>query len=258
MFCSNCGAELKESDVTCPYCGMLQPSAAESEYMQKLEHLKQDVQNLKAVPTKEYTRELRYQRIFTAKIVLIIFCIFLLLFVIGISVFYGSSYLEKKELRKENAFAKEYFPKLNELYASGNDEEVYTYINSLYNLDGSTALYRWKHMDYYNYYTLYMDVKFLNDAIADNSYNEYDISTGFYSAMVLTREEFSSYHKNKLTDAELVKLDTFIQESDSLLLEHFHLTSDEADQVYQDCLDDGYLSYKKCMDYTASHKNQFS
>ena len=27
MFCSNCGAELKESDVTCPYCGMLQPSA---------------------------------------------------------------------------------------------------------------------------------------------------------------------------------------------------------------------------------------
>ncbi len=35
-------------------------------------------------------------------------------------------------------------------------------------------------MDYYNYYTLYMDVKFLNDAIADNSYNEYDISTGFY------------------------------------------------------------------------------
>lgn len=43
MYCSNCGAELKESDVTCPYCGMLQPSAAESEYMQKLEHLKQDV-----------------------------------------------------------------------------------------------------------------------------------------------------------------------------------------------------------------------
>ena len=62
----------------------------------------------------------------------------------------------------------------------------------------------------------------------------------------------------KTTDAELAKLDTFIQESDSLLLEHFHLTSDEADQVYQDCLDDGYLSYKKCMDYTASHKNQFS
>lgn len=32
MFCSNCGAELKKSDVTCPYCGMLQPAAAESEY----------------------------------------------------------------------------------------------------------------------------------------------------------------------------------------------------------------------------------
>ncbi len=52
---------------------------------------------------------------------------------------------------------------------------------------------------------------------------------------MVTREEFSSL-KNKLTDAELVKLDTFIQESDSLLLEHFHLTSDEADQVYQNCL----------------------
>lgn len=111
MFCSNCGAELKESDVTCPYCGMLQPAAAESEYMQKLEHLKQDVQNLKAVPTKEYTRELRHQGIFTAKIVLIIFCIFLLLFVIGVSVFYGSSYLEKKELRKRKCICKRVFSK---------------------------------------------------------------------------------------------------------------------------------------------------
>lgn len=74
----------------------------------------------------------------------------------------------------------------------------------------------------------------------------------------LPEKNFLRICKNKLTDAELVKLDTFIQESDSLLLEHFHLTSDEADQVYQNCLDDGYLSYKKCMDYTASHKNQFS
>ena len=46
MFCPNCGAKLKDSDVTCPYCGTVQPSAAESEYMHKLEHLKQDVQNL--------------------------------------------------------------------------------------------------------------------------------------------------------------------------------------------------------------------
>ena len=109
MFCSNCGAELKESDVTCPYCGMLQPSAAESEYMQKLEHLKQDVQNLKAVPTKEYTRELRHQGIFTAKIVLIIFCIFLLLFVTGVSVFYGSSYLERKNSEKKMHLQKSIF-----------------------------------------------------------------------------------------------------------------------------------------------------
>ncbi len=258
MFCPNCGAELKDSDVTCPFCGTVQPSAAESEYMHKLEHLKQDVQNLEAVPTKEYTRELKHQGIFTAKIVIIIVGIFLLLFAIGVSVLYGSRYMEKKELREENAFVKEYFPKLNELYASGDDEEVYTYINSLYDLGGSTALYRWKHMDYYNYYTLYMDVKLLNDAIADGSYNEYDISGGFYSAMVLTREDFSLYHKNNLTETELAKLDTFIQESETLLLEHFHLSSEEADQVYQECLEDGYLSYQKCEDYTSDHKNQFS
>lgn len=109
MFCSNCGAELKESDVTCPYCGMLQPSAAESEYMQKLEHLKQDVQNLKTVPTKEYTRELRHQGIFTAKIVLIIFCIFLLLFVTGVSVFYGSTIWKRKNSEKKMHLQKSIF-----------------------------------------------------------------------------------------------------------------------------------------------------
>lgn len=108
-------------------------------------------------------------------------------------------------------------------------------------------------MDYYNYYTLYMDVKLLNDAIADGSYNEYDISGGFYSAMVLTREDFSLYRKDNLTETELAKLDTFIQESETLLLEHFHLSSEEADQVYQNCLEDGYLSYQKCEDYTSKH-----
>lgn len=52
MFCSNCGAELKESDVTCPYCGMLQPAAAESEYMQKLEHLKRMYKISKLFPQR--------------------------------------------------------------------------------------------------------------------------------------------------------------------------------------------------------------
>ena len=108
MFCSNCGAELKESDVTCPYCGMLQPAAAESEYMQKLEHLKQDVQNLKAVPTKEYTRELRHQGIFTAKIVLIIFCIFLLLFVTGVS-FTEAAIWKRKNSEKKMHLQKSIF-----------------------------------------------------------------------------------------------------------------------------------------------------
>lgn len=258
MFCPNCGAKLEDSQVTCPYCGTVNPAAAESDYMHKLEHLKQNVKDLENVPQQDYVRNLKRHGVFTSRIIIIILCILFLLFLIGFSFFSIGRHLERKELQKENAFMKEYFPELNTLYTSGDDEKVYIYLNSLYELDGSSALYRWKHMDYFNYYTLYMDVKNLSDTIADGTSTEYDVNSGFYSAMVLTREELPEYASKNITEAEHSKLTAFTQESEQLLLDYFHLSSKEADQVYNSCLDNGYLSYKKCQKYISESKDQFS
>ena len=46
MYCSNCGAEINEKDAYCPYCGVMNARAAEREYMEKLEDIREDTERL--------------------------------------------------------------------------------------------------------------------------------------------------------------------------------------------------------------------
>ena len=53
MFCSNCGAEIGEKDLNCPYCGVMNPRAAEKKYMDKLEGILEDTEKLREMPAQQ-------------------------------------------------------------------------------------------------------------------------------------------------------------------------------------------------------------
>lgn len=258
MFCPNCGAPVKDSDMTCPYCSAIQPLAAESQYMQQLEQIKDTVKELESHPSEEYKKELRHHGIFTMKLMFLILGIIGALFLIIASVLFLQHRWELQELRKETIFATQYFPKLDAVYATGDDDAVATMLDKLYGLDGSSSLYRWKHMEYYECYSLYQDVVALDHAIANDTYTFFDVFYGLYSALSLTRDEFYTEPKNSFSEMEADKLLTFQQDSETLLLEHFHLTPAEADAVYEQCLDHGFLSFSLCKHYAETIMDQIS
>ncbi|MBR5361192.1 MAG: zinc-ribbon domain-containing protein, partial [Lachnospiraceae bacterium] len=60
--CSNCGAEIKESDTKCPYCGYINEEGAEKEYMEKLYDIRSSLDEVDKEAASGYGRD--YGRIF--------------------------------------------------------------------------------------------------------------------------------------------------------------------------------------------------
>ena len=52
MRCSNCGAEYESDLAKCPYCDYINVNVAEKEYMQKLDKIKADLEEVKNEPAK--------------------------------------------------------------------------------------------------------------------------------------------------------------------------------------------------------------
>ena len=56
--CNGCGAMYDADYSYCPYCGRMNDPAAEREYMEHLEELRQDVEELSVIPGQEAAKDL--------------------------------------------------------------------------------------------------------------------------------------------------------------------------------------------------------
>lgn len=255
MLCQNCGAEINELDSKCPYCGTLNPIGAEAAYMEQLDDILADTEALSDVPNEHYEQHLKHHGAFALKVALLVIGICLLLFLGIQAIISFSNQQEKKNIQEEFAFQKEYFPQLDELYETGDDAQVYAYLNELYELDGSSALYDWEHQAYYFYYDMHLHVDTLAKALESGTASDYEWTSGFYYAMSLVKEGIweSDYHS--LSNEELEKIHTFQTEAATLLSDAFGLDSEEAlDEAFAACSDDGFLDYKRCEKYIANYK----
>lgn len=249
MYCSNCGAPLKETDPKCPYCGALNPIGAEAEYMEQLEDIREDTEDLAETAPEEYSQQLKHHSKFALKIALSVIGVCLVLFLVIQGVTHFQSSHEKKQMHKQIAFQKEYFPVLDDLYAAGDDEKVYDYLMDLYRKDGSDALYNWKHEAYYYYYGQLRDIKLTKEQMEKGSYTSGDLVSGFYHALQLGVEGIWKNDLDRMSKADLEKVKVFQQESMAFLTDNMGMTPEEINQAYKDCLNGDFLSYKLCEKY---------
>ncbi|MBS6196500.1 MAG: zinc ribbon domain-containing protein [Clostridiales bacterium] len=249
MYCSNCGAQLKETDAKCPYCGTINAIGAEAEYMDKLEDIREETEDLAELPPEEYSQHLKHHGKFALKIALgvAVLCLTIFLIFLGVSHFRNSR--EKMHLQEQLAFEKKFFPVLDELYAAGDDRKVYEYLITLYEEEGSDALFSWEHEEYFYYYGHYLEVTRLKKLLEDKSYTEDDLNYGFYCALQLAMEEVQEFGRRQMSEEDLQKIASFQEESIKFLNEAFQLTVQEVNEAYEACCDDGYLSYELCKKY---------
>lgn len=255
MYCTNCGAALKDTDVKCPYCGTINPFAAEADYMNKLKDLREDVDDLDDLSKAMYVQNLKKHSTHALRISLSVVAVFLFLFV-GFQLLSSlRDRNDRAEQRAELAFREEYFPVLDELYAKGDDQAVWEYINQLLEEEGSSALFSWEHEAFYVYYDLSLSVSQTRDALSKGKCTEFLLFDGFYAAMQLLYPE--SYLINKLSAKEVKKINPFIQEATALLMEDLHLTKDDISHIYESCSEDKFLDYSSCRKYAKENFQDF-
>lgn len=151
MECKSCGAHFDEMLPECPYCGTVSIKGAQAEYMEKLEDIRSDVEDLSAVPAQVTKKELKKQ----TKIILwaLGICGALLLLCVLIEVFFGYKPQERDE-KADYLWLQENIPLLEELYEQEQYEELVMKVNTAF--QNNKPVWQWEHRYFcdYLYYVL--------------------------------------------------------------------------------------------------------
>ena len=248
MYCGNCGAEITDKDAYCPYCGVMNVRAAETEYMEKLEDIRENTEKLGDEGGRHTKREIRRIGKFAA-VVLIIVAVFVTgLFAFSWAmdhVFFGRG----RDARDEAAFKEKYFPKLEELYASGDMDATCDYLNEIGGEDGAEVLQMWPHYKYISYYMDYKIVHAIPGTELDNDFWNLKYGEVLYAGIELIYQAGYFGQKN-MSAEETEKVKKYASEAEDIFSEYFSLDKSELDEIYRNCTDeDGYVYYTKIQEW---------
>lgn len=256
MYCRNCGAQFQDTESHCPYCGTLNLLQAESAYMEKLEDIREDTEDLGKLPSEACSHQLKTHGKFALKTALIVIGICLGVFLIIQTDLYISEKKDRAYLKQAAEFRKNYFSPLNEIYSAGDDQATYEYLTELYEIDGCGELVNWEHHTYFLYYEYHTDIETLKAAISNHTDTDTLWTIAFYSALLLSQEDISENDKFSLTSEEIAKIRDFQKEASEFLTNYMELDAKEQKEVYENCCKDGFLDYTLCKKYILKFKER--
>ena len=248
MECGNCGAEITEKDAYCPYCGVMNVRAAETEYMEKLEDIRENTEKLGDDGGRHTKKEVRR----VGRLAVIIFAIVAVL-VLGLfafswamdNVFIGSG----RDARNEAAFKEKYFPKLDELYESGDMEATSDYMNEIGGEDGAEVLMMWPHYKFVSYYLDYRYIQEVPGTELNSDFWNRKYGEVLYAGIELIYQA-GYFGQKKMSAEETEKVKEYAGEAERIFAEYFSLDKSDLDEIYEDCVDeDGHVYYTKIQEW---------
>lgn len=240
VICGSCAGQFDKELPKCPYCGTLNYYGAEKEYLKKLDDVKSDVSDLSNVPRKETIREFKTQAKKFKKILLAVSLVAIA--IIGIVMI--KTWLDLSAEKRSYLWQKENFPKMNELYDSGQFDELEAYY--LDASDRDCEVWSWKHNDFYEYYRAYM---FLNDEFEDEKngitlYAE-DYKEIFFRELNLWGAEYNEL----LSDDERDNLAPCIAIAQEDFHKRFNISEEELAPFIEHLETYNYANYNDCVKY---------
>lgn len=241
MYCSNCGAEISEHDAYCPYCGVMNVRAAEKEYMEKLEDIREDTEDLGEESDKQTRIGMRHAGKRAVKIFAIVAIILAAFFLIGVSL--DRFFLEGDTdyVKQEAAFKAKYFDKLDEYYEAGDDDATAQFMMEISAEDGSSVLSMWKHYEYVCYFMDYHNISGLPHKKLDDTFWKYDYSNYLYDGIELIYQ--TKQGRQKVSGEDKKKVTEYGKEAEEIFAEYLSLDKATLDEIYEDCMKDGRLYY---------------
>ena len=147
VVCQNCGAEFPVSVSVCPYCRSIYLPAAETDYMEKLEDLRDDLEHLGHQPAADARTHFRSLRKWFLP-----FLILLVSAVLGITVYnHVQSRQEAERQKEEYLWQREGFARFEELYQAGDYATLIREYSDAY--QAGHQVYQFKHSIFCDWYS---------------------------------------------------------------------------------------------------------
>lgn len=142
IICTSCGAPYGADLPKCPYCGALNAAAAEEEYLEKLQDVRQDLEELKDESTRATGRELARSGRMLRRVVVTVVC----LIVIAAGLRTWLHQRDVRQQREDYVWRSENFPLLDGYYESGDTEAMLAMFNEA--SEKGKPVWDWKHAAY--------------------------------------------------------------------------------------------------------------
>lgn len=205
IICTSCGAEFDNDMAKCPYCGTMNYEGAEKEYLEKLEDVREDLDDLNEVPLEETKKEFKKQGKLIRNVLIVAAVIGLLLF--GWSTMLDKAY--ERDSKADFLWKSENFPVMDELYEAGEYEKLAEFYRQAQEED--KPVFEWDHYKFMDTYLsvedFYSDLEVMerqdlrNGTYASILWNQWHL-LGLSKSTELTEEE-KAYFKDAFTQAEM-------------------------------------------------------
>ena len=233
IICRSCGADYDAKLSSCPYCGTMNLPAAESEYMDKLEHMRRDLEGLEGFAGQETRKGFRTMR---RKLLLAaVFLALITALICGIRFYRARE--EAREAKAEYLWQRDAFAQMDEYYASGDYASLLAAFQEAQ--DAGHQVWEYKHSTFCDFL---QDIEYAKAALRD-------LDAGYDDPVWLFREEVSLYrleYLEKISEEERAAL----AELRAPLLEdfeqRFQLTEEELAGFRKMLAKDGYISFSDC------------
>lgn len=257
IICSRCGAEIKESQAYCNYCGCVNILGAEVDYFNKLEGVRKDLEDLGDDSKEEFKKTIKSSGKLIAIALIIAAAIVAL--IIGIVAWrknndkkhYSYSYNEKMEV----------FAHLDELYEAEKYDEIEKFYEE--NTKDNYQIYEWQHNDFHGLYTYHAwfvrDLARYEEDVQKGNKTYLPESRSWMLYDVCQLNYFYNQNKNgdssiyDFTEDEAERMLKLLEDDEAKTLEKLRLTKEELEQIktaYSDALDvENYWGIDGLRDY---------
>ncbi len=243
IICRYCAAEFLESEPKCPYCGSTNYKGAEAQYFEKLEDVRDDMEDLGNVPRQETKKEIRKQAKFLRMLFLIL--IAMVAVVAGLMLWADSRYKEGEGTEKDAFLWKqEHLPIMDAMYEDGLYQEALEIFNE--GLRQPKVYFEtWQHYDFFETYNLIRSIQDTLKYEADGNELSESACTDLF------------YDQWKIIDLNTMQLDeeerSVLEEDIQLILTDFearwNLNEEEYKTLYYQVIQEGYLPYDVCISF---------
>ncbi len=268
--CRECGALIDEQVERCPYCGAINETGAEEKYMQDMDALRDNLEDLGDIPKEEITQEVQKHLKFTGKTVVLtlvavaIVAVVLLLYNkrwdIYMRIYEVTQHTRSADAREQLLWENENYPQLDAWYEEGNYDALLDFYRENSYVDSGIQynLSSWSHYSLLTYYDEYREcMDFRERLTAGELPYFFEYQSPFYEGLDLIYSRNAKYRNDAVDEQDEAAIQKWRDEAADFIKEVYGIDDEEIRKLIQEAdTGDGYLKYEGLYDYVDDIKDR--